>query len=262
MKRLIAGLLVALAVSGCAGGAPTQSSRPSEPPLAGLSVGDCTARLDSGQTLSVPTIDCSKPHNWEVAGLVPVEDQTYPGKDALRSLASQKCPTIFRDYLGVNTAASPYTLTYLAPSEVHWSDPENHTVVCLAGSTDVEITDSLKDTNLVFPQLGECTQQPPAGGVGVKLIPCDSKHYYEVYAVKDWTGKKAPTEKQLAQFYLDVCVKSFTKFVGVDPGKSKYEILRFQAPLALWSSVPDHRTVCAAGSPSGGITGTLKGAKK
>lgn len=262
MKKLIAAALVALAVSGCAGGTPTQSPSATEPPLAQLRVGDCTAHLDAGQTLSVPTVDCVKPHNWEVVGLVALDQQTYPGKDALRTTASQKCPTLFRDYLGVNTAASPYTLTYLAPSEVLWSDPGNHTVVCLAGSADVEISDSLKDTNLVFPQLGECTQQPPAGGVGVKLIPCDSEHYYEVYAVKNWTGKKAPTQKQLDQLYLDVCVKAFTKFVGVDSGKSKYEILRFQTPLALWNSVPDHRTVCAAGSPSGGITGTLKGAKK
>jgi Septum formation len=262
MKRLIAGVLLVLAVTGCAGATPTQNPSATEPPLAQLSVGDCTAGLDSGKTLSVPTVDCAKPHNWEVAGLVPLDEQSYPGPDVLRTTASQKCPTIFRDYVGVNTAASPYTLTYLAPSEIHWSDPENRTVVCLAGSTDVKITDSLKDTNLVFPQVGECTQQPPAGGVGVKLTSCDTEHYYEVYAAKEWTGKKAPTDKQLAQLYRDVCVKGFTKFVGVDSGKSKYEILRFQAPSASWSSVPDHRTVCAAGSPSGGITGTLKGAKK
>lgn len=262
MKRLIAAVLLALAVSGCAASTQPQAPRTTEPPLAQLSVGDCTAELDSGQTLEVPTVDCAKPHNWEVAGLVPLEEQTYPGKDALRDVASHKCPTLFRDYLGVNTAASPYALTYLAPSEVHWRDAGNRTVVCLAGSSVVQLTDSLKDTNLVFPQLGECTQQPPAGGVGVKLTSCDSKHYYEVYAVKDWTAKKAPTQKQLDRLYLDVCVKSFTKFVGVDAGKSKYEILRFQAPSALWNSVPDHRTVCAAGSPSGGITGSLKGAKK
>lgn len=207
-------------------------------------------------------LDCAKPHQWEVTGIVAVDSATYPGAESLQITASQECPSLFRDFVGVNAESSPYSLTFVGPTQEQWADAGTHKLACLAGSAEVSLTGTVKGRNLVFPQVGECIQQPSPSGIGVHLTPCDGKHYYEVYATKNWTSKKTPTQKQLDALYAEVCVKGFTKFVGLNSGKSDYEILRFQAPISSWQQVPDHRLVCAAGSPAGGITGTVKGAKK
>lgn len=257
MRSRIAVVVALLAVTGCTAPAPAGDAT-TKPPLAKLAVGQCTTQLDQ----SMQIVDCAKPHQWEVAGVVPLDATTYPGKESLQITASEECPAVFRDLVGVNAESSPYSLTYIGPTQEQWAAAGTHQLACLAGSPEVSITGSLEGRNLVFPQVGECIQQPSPSGIGVHLAPCDDKHYYEVYATKNWTSKKTPTQKQLDKLYSEVCVKGFTSFVGVSPGKSDYEILRFQAPISSWQQVPDHRLVCAAGSPSGGITGTLKGAKK
>lgn len=259
MRARIAAAAILLAISGCAAPPANPSGNASAPPpLADLGAGQCTTRLDQSLTIT----DCAKAHHWEVAGVVPVDAEQYPGEAELRARATEECPAIFRDFVGVNAQSSPYSLTFLGPIEAQWDTPGTHKLACLAGTDAVSISGSIKGRNLVFPQVGECIQQPPASGIGVKLTACDSKHYYEVYATKNWTSKKTPTQKQLDKLYTDVCVKGFTTFIGLNPGKSTYEILRFQAARSSWEQVPDHRIVCAAGSPSGGITGSLKGVKK
>ena len=257
MRSRIAVVVALLAVTGCT--APAPAGNPTtQPPLADLALGRCTSQLDQ----SMKIVDCAKPHHWEVTGVVPLDAATYPGTESLQITASQECPPLYRDFVGVNAESSPYSLTFVGPTQEQWATAGTHQIACLGGSGEVSVTGSLEGRNLVFPQVGECTQQPSPSGIGVHLSACTGKHYYEVYAAKNWTSKKTPTQKQLDKLYTDVCVKGFTSFVGVSPGKSDYEILRFQAPISSWQEVPDHRLVCAVGSPAGGITGSLKGTKK
>jgi hypothetical protein len=96
----------------------------------------------------------------------------------------------------------------------------------------------------------------------VEIIDCAEAHSYEVFAAKKIDSAAAPTQSDLDKLFASVCQAGFTDFVGIDVGKSKYEVTYFVAGADVWKKVADHRIVCSAGSPGGGITGSLKGVKK
>ena len=95
-----------------------------------------------------------------------------------------------------------------------------------------------------------------------QLIDCASEHHYEVFAASNVKGKKAPIDAEVEKLFASVCLAGFQKFVGVAAGQSKYEVTYFIASTELWEKVADHRIVCSAGSPTGGVKGSLKGVKK
>lgn len=274
--RFVGAVVAALLVlSGCAnarpdggstpGPGPATSASPSAPsPLAALTVGTCTAAVsENGQPAeSIATIDCTAAHYWEVAAVVPLTERDYPGEASLRTLASAACTRAFRSYVGVDVESSPYDATFVAPSESHWSNPDARELVCLVGSGIGGLKTSLKDHPVLFAETGQCLGQPASGSTSYPLAPCAEEHLYEVYASSKFAGSKAPTDAAIDKAYASVCVAGFKKFIGVELAKSKYEIQYFVLPSELWAKYPDHRLVCGAGSPSGGITGSLKDAKK
>jgi hypothetical protein len=197
-----------------------------------------------------------------VAAVVPLTSATYPGEDELSSLGTSACARAFRSYVGVDVAASPYSATYVAPSEGYWTIPEARELVCLAGSEAGGLTKSLKDHPVVFPETGQCLGEPAADSANYPLVACAKEHLYEVYASSRLTGSERPTDTEIDKAYASVCLAGFAKFVGVKLARSKYEIQYFVLPDELWKKYSDHRLVCSVGSPSGGITGSLKGAKK
>lgn len=256
---------LAFVASGCAA-APTSSGSTSATPgpLASIAAGDCLGAIqtDGTPTETVTTVSCTAKHHWEVTAVLPATGDAYPGEDALRQIAQAGCPATFTSYVGVEAGYSPYSASFLAPNANHWTNPENRRVACLAGSADVQLVASIANQAVVYPVRGQCTGQPSSENFSVTLIACSQPHYYEVYASTVWTGKKAPTTTEFDELYKSVCVTGFKKFVGIDAGKSTYEILHFMVPTKLWTTLSDHRIVCAAGSPTGGITGSLAGTKK
>ncbi len=257
-------LAAALAVAGCAGGGtPTATPTNSTSfPLAALAVGDCTGPVQTQGTTSLEPLPCDQEHNWEVAALLTATGDTYPGEDALRQLAETDCAKAFTDYVGIAPAYSPFGATFVAPSQARWADPANRQIACLIGNADGGLTSSLRHTALSFPTVGQCIGKPTAGSFALDLIDCADSHFYQVYAAKKWTRTSAPTSAEFDKFYTTVCVTGFKAFIGVDVGKSKYEILHFIAPAKLWTTLSDHRLVCAAGSPNGKISGSLKDSKE
>jgi hypothetical protein len=257
IRGLVAGSLYAalLIISGCA--ANSQSTTTTA--LSALAVGNCTGPVESSD--SAATIDCSQAHSWEVTAVVDLTTTDYPGDDALRSTAGQDCAAAFASYVGVDLNYSVFTAPYLAPSSTLWSQAVNRKLVCLAGSTGGDLTGSLKGTAASLPNVGQCTGSAP-DGFDVDLISCAQPHNYEIYAAKAWSGKKAPTTAEVNSLYASVCVAGFTKFVGIDAGKSAYEIRKLMVPASIWSKVSDHRLVCAAGSATEQTTGSLAGVKK
>jgi hypothetical protein len=257
-------LAAALALAGCTGaGTPTATPTDSTPfPLATLAVGDCTGPVEVQGSATLLPVACAQEHNWEVAAVLTPTGEAYPGEDALRQLAESDCAKAFTDYVGVAPDYSPLGATFVAPSQTHWADPANRHIACLIGSADGGLTGSLKHTALSFPTVGQCIGKPSANSFALDLIDCSAAHFYQVYAAKKWTGTTAPTPAEFDKFYTTVCVAGFKSFVGIDAGKSKYEILYFIAPAKLWTKVHDHRLVCAAGSPKGKISGSLKDSKE
>jgi len=262
-----------LALAGCTSVPPgedrvmspaTSASPSASSPLAALTVGTCTDAVTDGDEPAgtITTTSCSQPHAWEVASVVPLTGADYPGEDELRTLAAAGCTRAFTAYVGVDVASSPYDVTFVAPSESHWSNPDAREIVCLVGTAVGGLSTSLKNHPVVFAEKGQCLGAPAKGSTSYRLVSCASAHLYEVYATAKVAGDKRPAQAELDKLYTKVCVAGFTKFVGIKPAKSKYEIQYSVLPEELWTKFSDHRLVCSAGSPSGGITGSLKGAGK
>lgn len=284
MRRRLAGLVLAagLAVSACTAPAPsvtpapsvstatgtsgpaTPTASPTAPGAAQLEVGDCTGDLDlSGASISgVQAVPCSEPHFYEVHAVVPVTGEVFPGPEALGEQAKAACTDSFADYVGVAQPYSRYAAAYLAADEAAWAAPENRVITCLVGSADGGLVGSAKGDSLVFPEEGQCTGPQDVAAQAVRIIDCDEPHHYEVFATREVEGRKAPTAAAEQKLYTSVCQAGFEKFVGVSVGRSKYQIAYFLADADIWDKVADHRIVCSAGLPEGGIKGSLKGRKR
>lgn len=270
MRAQLAGLALSacLAVAGCTGApAPLPGGSTPAAPTASVSVpavGSCTGPIDvdGGSVTSLTTISCDQPHYWEVQSSLSVSGESYPGAAALAEQAKTGCSQGFSDYVGVEPGYARYTSAYVVPDQAAWAQPSTRGITCLVGSADGGLTGSAKGDVRIFPEVGQCTGPQDVPALELAIQDCAGEHHYEVFAAKAVTTAKAPTEKELTKLFATVCVAGFTKFVGVAVGKSKYEVSYFIASKDLWSKVGDHRIVCSAGSPKGGITGSLKGVKK
>jgi len=270
MRRRLLRVLATAAVLSVLGGCtaapmptPTPSAPPSTSALAKLGPGDCLGALDgdSFDLTDVQSTSCAGAHRWEVSEVVPLNGADYPGEIDLKQEAGQACASAFSSYLGAQPGFSRYSSRFLVPDEAAWTNPTSRRAVCLVGSAEEDLRASIKGDNTLFPRVGECTKSPKAQAAPA-IVACSAGHEYEAYAEKRWTGTAAPTQKERDALYTDVCVAAFTKFVGVDVGRSTYEIAAFLAPDDSWAKIADHRIVCTAGSPDSELTGTLKGAKK
>lgn len=275
-RRLLwLGLALVLALAGCT--APAQppavptgvtssaaSPSPSPAPVAVLTVGDCTGPVDlTGASISnLPAIPCSQPHYYEVHAIIPLTGEAYPGAYQLADRAAAECAPSFVAYVGVEPEYGRYGSAYLVPDEAAWALPENRAITCLVGSPEGGLVGSAEGDYLVFPKIGECTGPQDVPALEVEIIDCSLPHHYEVYATKRIDTLAAPAKAELDKLFNSVCQAGFKDFVGIDPGKSKYEVTYFLAGADVWTKVADHRIVCSAGSPDGGIKGSLEGAKK
>lgn len=276
-KLLWLALSLALTLAGCtptAVGGPgsvaapgTESSAASSTPTAPvtvLKVGDCTGPVDlTGASISsLPAIGCDEPHYYEVHGVFPITGDTYPGAATLGDQAATACAPSFLAYVGVEPEYGRYASAYIAPDPAAWVVQENRAITCLAGSAEGGLVGSAKGDVLVFPKKGQCTGPQNVPVLEVEIIDCSAPHAYEVFAAKDADAKDAPTKEEEDKLFTSVCQAGFKDFVGIDAGKSKYEVTYFLAGADVWKKVADHRIVCSAGSPKGGITGSLEGVKK
>ena len=244
--------------------ASADASTPSPGPVTVLKVGDCTGPIDlSGASItSLPAVPCNQAHYYEVHATFPLSGDLFPGTETLADQAAAQCAPAFVAYVGVEPEYGRYASAYIAPDETAWAVPENRVLTCLVGSADGGLVGSAKNDFLVFPRTGQCTGPQNVPALEVEIIDCAEPHSYEVFAAKEVGSDTAPTKAELDKLFASVCQAGFKKFVGIDVGKSKYEVSYFIAGTDVWKKVADHRIVCSAGSPDGGIEGSLKGDKK
>jgi hypothetical protein len=276
MRRFLAATTTVLALTGCAlipatpstpGAAtavtvPAASPTPTPTPLPALVVGDCTATLPEGTTTAanLTAVPCATGHAWEVFAVIPLTEPSPPTEAELLATAKDECLPAFREYVGVAPAYSRYDAIFLTPDLAGWDDPAARTITCLAGREDGGLLGSAAGDSTLFPEPGECTGPQNVGVLEVEVVPCSAPHHWEVYAQRKLT--EAPTDAALATLVKDVCEAKFAAFVGRSPAKSAYEYAYFAPTAETWDGIRDRRLVCSAGSPKGGITGTLKGIKK
>lgn len=268
-RRWLSAVAALIVLTGCAPSAPSPTTPPPStapatptPPPRQLAVGECTGPLPS--TLGsdpIETVACDREHTYEVFDVVPLGGDTLPSAETMRVIANNRCLPAFEAYVGVPPTHSRYDSLFISPDEVAWEIPELRQLTCLLGSPQETLSATARNDTALFPTIGECTGPQDVPVLALEVIDCGQKHHYEVYAEKKIKDGKAPDEKELAKLISSVCVAEFKKFVGKDSASSKYEYTYFIADAELWDKVKDHRLVCSAGSPKGGIKGSLKDAK-
>jgi len=99
-------------------------------------VGDCVNDgVAEGTISSVPTVPCSEPHDSEVYAAVYLEDQDFPGDDAILNEADTLCLAEFAGFMGVEYEASIADIQYYFPTELTWASGDRE-VLCLVYETD------------------------------------------------------------------------------------------------------------------------------
>ncbi len=114
-------------------------------------VGTCLSGLTPGTDLVAKTptpVACDAPHDAEVVGTYAAADAaTYPGETALASTAGQRCPPLFRAYVGSDFASSQLDILPVIPTQVAW-DAGTRDVACVAVTMDgSKLTSSVRNSH-------------------------------------------------------------------------------------------------------------------
>lgn len=116
--------------------APREAGGTGEVTFEDVRLGDCTAEIPEGVTLTVRVLPCSQPHEGEVYATFELSGDDYPGPSEVERFALGGCQ---REAV----AALPpddetlYDLVYLAPSEQTW-DRGDRTVSCVLSDPNGE----------------------------------------------------------------------------------------------------------------------------
>ena len=172
-------------------------------PLAELERGDCVeVDLSIGNVAAAERVPCDQPHMGQIIGLVPSDDDTYPGRAALIDDGNTRCEEHFATFVGETSFLTSISVTPLAPTFGEWDRQERRTTVCLAYPFDrAPLTGSIEGRANAFLLLegadvpmsklfpGQCFRAEPAiDGVGrrqtVTLLSCFNLHRNEVIAVR------------------------------------------------------------------------------
>jgi len=140
VRSLLAGsrmavVAVLIAACGSVGDVAGAASEPDTTSVFSLDVGVCfdePADRDDGLIVEVTVIDCEMPHHSEVFARFDVTvstDDQYPGLDALRDEAAERCGRAFEEFVGVAYAQSELLARFIVPTEDSWN-VEDRVVAC------------------------------------------------------------------------------------------------------------------------------------
>ncbi|OMH27731.1 hypothetical protein BKD30_03610 [Tersicoccus phoenicis] len=113
-------------------------------------------------------------------------------------------------------------------------------------------------------EVGDCTGPiDPANNIEtVDVIPCDRSHAFEVYAAHTMAEPTFPGMEEAGTVAERECRTAFADFVGVPNDQSTYTMLYLYPTQRSWRGQTDRQVLCLVGRESGGVTGSLKGAKE
>lgn len=87
----------------------------------GPQTGDCFVDPPR-QVETTPTVGCAEAE-YELVAVAALDDEgTYPGLEALSSLAFDRCALAVEEYTGVELAASDYDIWFHHPDETAWGN--------------------------------------------------------------------------------------------------------------------------------------------
>ena len=144
---IIAGVTLALVLTGCASGLPHASDDAPEGAvtLFDLELGDCLN--DAGVPLrsdmtDVPRVSCDDPHDSELFAILGVEGSTFPGERELVSQGQDRCARAFGDFIGIPFANSRLDFRFYYPTASSWAQGDR-TIYCVAFDPGLKVSGSL-----------------------------------------------------------------------------------------------------------------------
>lgn len=112
-------------------------------------------------------------------------------------------------------------------------------------------------------RVGDCTGALPSDTTAkLNLLPCSAEHHWEAFASAKLTGDDFPGAAAVRSQAEEACDAAFEGFVGVTAKKSKLDLTMLTPTKETWTQAGDREVVCLVGSPSGGLTGSLRGAAR
>lgn len=115
-----------------------------------LEVGDCVndlAALDYTVIVGLDVVSCETPHDSEIYAIPTLTGpSTYPGADAVQTLADDACHAAFTPYVGIAVESSDLDYDYYTPTESGWNHDDDHTTTCVVFHDDSQTTGSVKGT--------------------------------------------------------------------------------------------------------------------
>lgn len=95
-----------------------------------VQVGDCIGAFDEESVTELPVTPCDQPHDQEVYASFEVEDAAeFPGHDAIREQANERCLAEFESFVGIGYDESELYVEFLTPSEDSWGEGDRE-VLC------------------------------------------------------------------------------------------------------------------------------------
>lgn len=143
MKPLIT-LASLLVLTGCQTLANAESADTAS--LLSLEVGTCLNDIAQpiGQDMTdVPWVPCTEPHESEVFAAITLEDEEFPGIDAITERASSECLVEFSRFVGVQYQDSELSFHYYYPTESSWAVGDR-SIFCVAFQPGQDTTGSLR----------------------------------------------------------------------------------------------------------------------
>lgn len=147
MIRFVIPLVLApLMLSGCQ--SIQGQSTDAELSLLRLEVGTCLNDVEQpiGQDMTdVPLVPCDEPHESEVFAEILLDDDAFPGIDAITAEASTGCLEEFSRFVGVDYQDSTLSFHYYYPTETSWSVGDR-SIFCVGFEPGALTTGTLADS--------------------------------------------------------------------------------------------------------------------
>lgn len=127
-----------------------------------------------------------------------------------------------------------------------------------------EIVESTDETDVFAIRVGDCVETADLG-TEVQTIPtrpCSEAHDSEVYAGTEMTDADFPGDEATDAQADDFCYGEFNQFVGLAFEESVLGYMYLMPSEQTWNELDDREILCLVVDPSGGVTGTMKGAAR
>jgi hypothetical protein len=106
-----------------------------------IRLGDCFNDGSSTGAEEISSIDgvpCSEPHDNEVYALVNLTQASFPGEEAMESLAFEACLKKFEAFVGKDYESSSLDIFPIYPTRESWNELDDREVVCALYDLDLK----------------------------------------------------------------------------------------------------------------------------